>query len=50
MTFLPYVLSMNLVGNNLVGLYFATAIMGTLNILGIYLLVWRLFDRHRLAS
>ena len=47
--FLPYVLSMSVVGNNLVGLYFATVIMGTLNILGIYLFVWRLFDRHRLA-
>jgi 4-amino-4-deoxy-L-arabinose transferase-like glycosyltransferase len=47
--FLPYVLSMRLVGNNLFGLYFATVIMGTLNVLGTYLFTWRLFDRHRLA-
>jgi hypothetical protein len=48
-TFLPYVLSMALAGNNLFGLYYASVIMGTLNILGIYLLIWRLFDSHRLA-
>jgi 4-amino-4-deoxy-L-arabinose transferase-like glycosyltransferase len=48
-TFLPYVLSMAVAGNNLFGLYFATVIMGTLNILGVYLLIWRLFDSHRLA-
>ena len=48
-TFIPYAASMAVVGNNLFGLYFATVIMGTLNILGIYLFVWRLFDRHRLA-
>jgi 4-amino-4-deoxy-L-arabinose transferase-like glycosyltransferase len=48
-TFIPYAASMAVAGNNLFGLYFATVIMGTLNILGIYLFVWRLFDRHRLA-
>jgi hypothetical protein len=47
--FLPYAVSMATVGNNLFGLYFATVVMGTLNVLGAYLFVWRLFDRHRLA-
>ena len=49
LVFLPYVLSMKLAGNDLFGLYFGTVIMGTLNILGTYLFVWRSFDRHRLA-
>jgi hypothetical protein len=49
MVFLPYVASMRVAGNNLFGLYFATVIMGTLNVLGVYLFTWRLFDRHRLA-
>jgi hypothetical protein len=48
-TFIPYAASMAVVGNNLFGLYFATVIMGTFNVLGTYLFVWRLFDRHRLA-
>jgi hypothetical protein len=48
-TFIPYMLGMAAVGNNLVGLYSATVVMGTLNVLGTYLFVWRLFDRHRLA-
>ncbi len=47
--FLPYVGSMWVAGNNLFGLYFGTVIMGTLSILAIYLLIWRLFDQHRLA-
>jgi hypothetical protein len=47
--FLPYVVSLKFIGNNLFGLYFATVIMGTLNVLGTYLFTWRLFDRHRLA-
>ncbi|HVN55717.1 MAG TPA: glycosyltransferase family 39 protein [Anaerolineaceae bacterium] len=49
MGFLPYVASMSTFGNNIFGLYLATVVMGTLNILGIYLFVWRLFDSHRLA-
>ncbi|MCA2002327.1 MAG: glycosyltransferase family 39 protein, partial [Chloroflexi bacterium] len=49
MSFIPYAASMAVAGNNLFGLYFAVVVMGTLNILGIYLFVWRLFDRHRLA-
>ena len=49
LVFLPYAASMWLTGNNLYGLNFGTVIMGTLNILGVYLFVWRLFDRHRLA-
>ncbi len=48
-TFIPYMAGMAVAGNNLFGLYFATVAMGTLNVLGIYLFVWRLFDRHRLA-
>ncbi|MDO9086961.1 MAG: glycosyltransferase family 39 protein [Anaerolineaceae bacterium] len=48
-TFLPYVGSMWVAGNNLFGLYFGTVVMGTLSILAIYLLIWRLFDQHRLA-
>ncbi|CAG0973177.1 hypothetical protein ANAEL_01294 [Anaerolineales bacterium] len=48
-TFIPYMASMAVAGNNLFGLYFATVVMGTLNVLGTYLFVWRLFDRHRLA-
>jgi hypothetical protein len=48
-TFIPYAVSMFVTGNNLFGLYFATVIMGTLNVLGVYLFVWRSFDRHRLA-
>jgi 4-amino-4-deoxy-L-arabinose transferase-like glycosyltransferase len=48
-SFLPYVISMKMVQNNLFGLYFATVVMGTLNILATYLFTWRLFDNHRLA-
>ena len=47
--FLPYVFSMWLAGNNLFGLYFGSVIIGTLSILAIYLVIWRLFDQHRLA-
>jgi len=47
--FLPYTFSMWLAGNNLYGLNFGTVIFGTLHVLGTYLFVWRLFDRHRLA-
>jgi len=48
-TFIPYAASMAVAGNNLFGLYFATVVMGTLNVLGTYLFIWRLFDKHRLA-
>ncbi len=50
LAFLPYAASMWLFGNNLFGLYMMSVIMGTLNLLTIYLLVWRTFDRHRLAA
>ena len=50
LAFLPYAASMWLFGNNLFGLYMTSVIMGTLNLLTTYLLVWRLFDRHRLAA
>ncbi len=49
LAFLPYVFSMWLAGNDLFGLYFGTVVMGTLSILAVYLLIWRLFDNHRLA-
>ncbi len=49
LVFLPYAFSMWLVGNNLFGLYFCTVVIGTLSIIGVYLLIWRLFDNHRLA-
>jgi len=48
-SFLPYVASLKLIGDNLFGLYFVAVVMGTLNILASYLLIWRLFDQHRLA-
>jgi len=48
--FLPYAATLLIFGNNLSGLYMATVIMGVLNLLEIYLLVWRIFDRHRLAA
>ena len=48
--FLPYAATLLLFGNDLSGLYMASVIMGVLNLLEIYLLVWRAFDRHRLAA
>ncbi len=41
--------TMRLAGNNLFGLYLATVIFGLVNLLGVYLLVWRLFDSHQIA-
>jgi 4-amino-4-deoxy-L-arabinose transferase-like glycosyltransferase len=49
LSFIPYALSLKLIGDNLFGLYFVVVVMGTLNILGTYLFIWRLFDQHRLA-
>lgn len=49
LAFLPYVISMWLAGNGLFGLYFGTVIIGTLSLVAVYLLIWRLFDNHRLA-
>jgi hypothetical protein len=48
-SYFPYVLSMAWVQNNLYGFNFGTAVLGTLNILGVYLFTWRLLDKHRLA-
>lgn len=48
--FLPAALFMRTFGNNLLGLKLSGAVGGTLSLLGLYLLVWRLFDRHRLAA
>jgi 4-amino-4-deoxy-L-arabinose transferase-like glycosyltransferase len=49
LSFIPYVVSIKYLGNNLFGLYFPAVIMGTFNILACYLFIWRLFDQHRLA-
>ncbi len=48
--FLPAFFSMSIFGNNLYGLQMTSVIGGTISILAIYLLVWRLFDNHRLAT
>jgi hypothetical protein len=50
MGFLPAVFSMSVFGNNIFGLHMTGLFAGMLNILAVYLLVWRLFDNHRLAA
>ncbi|MDW8268633.1 MAG: glycosyltransferase family 39 protein, partial [Anaerolineae bacterium] len=47
--FLPAALGLKVFGNNLFGLNMSAVIAGMLTLVGLYLLVWRLFDRHRLA-
>lgn len=47
--FLPAALGLALFGNNLFGLNMSAVIAGMLTLVGLYLLVWRLFDSHRLA-
>jgi 4-amino-4-deoxy-L-arabinose transferase-like glycosyltransferase len=47
--FLPSALGLKLFGNNLFGLNMSAVIGGMLTLVGLYLLVWRLFDAHRLA-
>ncbi len=48
--FLPSALGMWLFGDNLFGLNTSAVIAGMLTLIGTYLLVWRLFDSHRLAA
>jgi len=48
--YLPAYFSMFIFGNNLFGLNIASVLGGTISIFAVYLLVWRLFDNHRLAA
>ncbi len=48
--FLPSALGLWLFGDNLFGLNMSAVIAGMLSLIGTYLLVWRLFDSHRLAA
>ena len=48
--FYPSVIGLKLISNSVFGLNFMPAVEGTLTILGLYLLAWRLFDSHRLAA
>lgn len=50
MSFLPAAFSMAVFGNNLFGLQMTSVIGGMLNLLAVYLFVWRAFDSHRLAA
>jgi 4-amino-4-deoxy-L-arabinose transferase-like glycosyltransferase len=50
LTFLPAAISLKVFGNNLFGLQMTSVLGGMMSLLGFYLLVWRLFDRHRLAA
>ncbi len=50
MTFLPAAISLKVFGNNLFGLQMTSVLGGMMSLLGFYLLVWRLFDRRRLAA
>jgi len=48
--YIPTVLSMRAFGDNLFGLNMTAVVGGMLSLIAVYLLVWRLFDRHRLAA
>lgn len=48
--FLPAAFSLTVFGNNLFGLYMTAVMAGMLNLLAVYLLIWRLFDNHQLAA
>ncbi len=48
--FYPSVIGLKFISNSILGLNFMPAVAGTLTILGLYLLAWRLFDSHRLAG
>lgn len=50
MAFFPAALSLRLFGNNLLGLQLTSVVGGMASLVGLYLLVWRLFDRHRPAA
>jgi hypothetical protein len=49
MGFLPTIFSMAVYGNNLFGLQMSSVVGGLFNLLAVYLLIWRLFNSHRLA-
>ncbi len=48
--FLPAYIAMAIFGNNIFGPQMAAVIGGVFGILATYLLIWRLFDSHRLAT
>ncbi len=48
--FLPVAFSLKLFGNDLFALNFSAFLAGMLTLVGLYLLVWRMFDSHRLAA
>ena len=48
--FYPSAIGLKFVSNSILGLNFMPAVEGVLTVLGLYLLVWRLFDSHRLAA
>jgi 4-amino-4-deoxy-L-arabinose transferase-like glycosyltransferase len=50
MAFFPAALFMRVAGDNLLGLQLTSVAGGMVSLVGLYLLVWRLFDRHRLAA
>jgi len=49
LAFMPATLTLKFFGNDIFGLRMASVIGGMIVLLGLYLLTWRLFDRHRLA-
>jgi len=49
LAFMPAALSLKIFGNTLFGLRMASVIGGTFVLFSLYLLTWRLFDRHRPA-
>ncbi len=48
--FYPSVIGLKFISNSILGLNFAPAVAGTLTVLGLYLLIWRLFDSHGMAA
>ncbi len=48
--FLPAALGLRVFGNDLFGLNMSAVLAGMLSLIGLYLLVWRMFDSHRLAA
>lgn len=47
---IPYAVSMTVLGDNDLGFHMAHTVAGILSLVGIYLLVWRLFDHHWIAA
>ena len=50
MGFLPAIFSMSIFGDNIFGLQMTSLIGGMLSLFAVYLLIWRLFNSHRLAA